>query len=127
MSMAMALAPAIGPMIGGVLQQAFGWPATFWLLVGFGAVMLVSVLALLGESNRHLDPLATSPARLVRNYGALLRHRRYVGYVLIVACSYSAIFSFISGSSFACRRRPMAPASASSASAISAAPSGPAG
>ncbi|MDR6293482.1 DHA1 family bicyclomycin/chloramphenicol resistance-like MFS transporter [Inquilinus ginsengisoli] len=100
MSMAMALAPAIGPMIGGVLQQAFGWPATFWLLVGFGAVMLVSVLALLGESNRHRDPLATSPARLVRNYGALLRHRRYVGYVLIVACSYSAIFTFISGSSF---------------------------
>lgn len=100
MSMSMALAPAIGPMIGGVLQQEFGWQATFWLLVGFGALMLASVLGLLGESNRHRDPLATSPARLVRNYANLLRHRRYIGYVAIVACSYSAIFTFISGSSF---------------------------
>ncbi|WP_343714908.1 multidrug effflux MFS transporter [Inquilinus sp.] len=100
MSMSMALAPAIGPMIGGVLQQEFGWQATFWLLVGFGALMLASVLGLLGESNRHRDPLATSPARLVRNYASLLRHRRYIGYVAIVACSYSAIFTFISGSSF---------------------------
>ncbi|MFE0757879.1 multidrug effflux MFS transporter [Inquilinus sp. NPDC058860] len=100
MSMSMALAPAIGPIIGGVLQQAFGWQATFWLLVGFGALMLASVLGLLGESNRHRDPLATSPTRLARNYASLLRHRRYIGYVLIVACSYSAIFTFISGSSF---------------------------
>ncbi|MGO4125949.1 multidrug effflux MFS transporter [Inquilinus sp. YAF38] len=100
MSMAMALAPAIGPIIGGVLQQEFGWQATFWLLVGFGVLMLASVLGLLGESNRHRDPLATSPARLVRNYASLLRHRRYLGYVAIVACSYSAIFAFISGSSF---------------------------
>jgi DHA1 family bicyclomycin/chloramphenicol resistance-like MFS transporter len=100
MSMSMALAPAIGPIIGGVLQQAFGWQATFWLLVGFGVLMLASVLGLLGESNRHRDPLATSPARLVRNYASLLRHRRYIGYVAIVACSYSAIFTFISGSSF---------------------------
>lgn len=100
MSMAMALAPAIGPMIGGVLQQEFGWQATFWLLVGFGVLMLASVVGLLGESNRHRDPLATSPTRLVRNYASLLRHRRYIGYVAIVACSYSAIFTFISGSSF---------------------------
>lgn len=100
MGMAMSLAPAIGPMLGGVLQEAFGWRAVFWLLVGFGAVMLAAVLALLGESNRHRDPLATSPTRLARNYGALLRNRRYVGYVLVVACGYSAIFTFISGSSF---------------------------
>jgi MFS transporter, DHA1 family, multidrug resistance protein len=100
MSMSMALAPAIGPIIGGVLQQEFGWQATFWLLVGFGVLMLASVLGLLGESNRHRDPLATSPTRLVRNYASLLRHRRYLGYVAIVACSYSAIFTFISGSSF---------------------------
>lgn len=100
MSMSMALAPAIGPIIGGVLQQEFGWQATFWLLVGFGVLMLASVLGLLGESNRHRDPLATSPTRLARNYASLLRHRRYLGYVAIVACSYSAIFTFISGSSF---------------------------
>lgn len=100
MSMSMALAPAIGPMLGGVLQEAFGWRANFWVLVGFGAVMLGAVLALLGESNRHRDPLATGPTRLARNYGALLRHRRYLGYVLIVAFAYSAIFTFISGSSF---------------------------
>jgi len=100
MAMAMALAPAVGPILGGQLIVAFGWRANFWFLVGFGAVVLAATLALLAESNRHRDPEAVRPARLARNYAILFGHRAYRGYVAVVAFSYSGIFCFISGSSF---------------------------
>ena len=62
--------------------------------------MLLGVWVLLPETNRHPDASALNPVQLLANYGLLLRQRRYVGYVGVVACSYAAIFSFISGSSY---------------------------
>jgi MFS transporter, DHA1 family, multidrug resistance protein len=100
MAMAMGVAPAIGPIIGGIFTSLFGWASNFWLLTGFGAAMLAATMSSLGESNRHLDPTATQPARLLANYRILLSHRPYLIYVVIVACMYSSIFSFISGSSY---------------------------
>jgi DHA1 family bicyclomycin/chloramphenicol resistance-like MFS transporter len=97
---AMALAPAIGPILGGWLDVAFGWASTFWVLAGFSGLALAMVVMLLAETNAHLNPKATSVGGLVESYGALLRHRVYVGYVLTVSASYSVIFCFISGSSF---------------------------
>ena len=98
--MAMAVAPAIGPIVGGVLTETFGWRSNFWVLTGFGIGTLAAVVVLLAETNRLPDPDALRPAQQVRNYGIMLRHRQYVGYVCVVAGVYSAIFSFISGSSF---------------------------
>lgn len=100
MTLAMALAPAIGPILGGQITDTFGWRANFWLLAGFGASILVAALALLDETNRMKDPTALQGEQWVRNHGVLLRHRAYVGQVLTVAATYSAIFAFISGSSF---------------------------
>ncbi len=98
--MAMALAPAIGPIVGGILTEAFGWRSNFWVLTGFGIGTLAAVVLLLAETNRVPDPDALRPAQQLRNYGVMLRHRQYLGYVCVVAGVYSAIFSFISGSSF---------------------------
>lgn len=97
---AMSLAPLVGPTIGGVLTVAFGWQANFVLLALFSGVQTLAVARLLAESNRHRDPSALRPGRLLANYGRLLADRRYVGYLLAFAFSYSALFAFISGSSF---------------------------
>ncbi|MBP2302250.1 multidrug effflux MFS transporter [Azospirillum picis] len=100
MSMAMALAPAVGPMLGGVLTEWFGWRANFVLLTGFACVILAAVWGMLGETNAHRDADALRPGRMLANYLLLLRNRGFIGYVLVVAFCYSGIFSFISGSSF---------------------------
>jgi DHA1 family bicyclomycin/chloramphenicol resistance-like MFS transporter len=100
MSMTMAIAPAVGPILGGVLTDAFGWRSNFWLLFVFGAAMLVCVLAALAETNRRRNPQATQPLHLLRAYGSLLGHRGFVGFAIVVAGTYSTIFAFISGSSF---------------------------
>ncbi len=100
MAAAMALGPAVGPIIGGLLEVAFGWRANFWALCSVAVVLLLSMGFLLPETNRHPDPTATQPHRMLRNFGTLLVHRSYLGYALIVAFAYSGIFAFISGSSF---------------------------
>jgi len=100
MGTAMALAPAIGPILGGWLQVTYGWQATFWVLTGFSGLALVGVLLMLDETNAHRNPGATSPRGLLRNYAALLAHRGYIGYVATIAAAYSVIFCFISGSAF---------------------------
>lgn len=100
MGMVMALAPAFGPILGGFLEVWFGWRANFAVLALFALVILAASAAILPETNRWKSRDATRPGHLVGNYRGLLRHRSYIGYVLVVACTYAGIFSFISGSSF---------------------------
>lgn len=99
-STAMALAPALGPILGGVIQDWLGWRANFGALVAIGMIALLAVLAALPETNRWRDPAATGPARLFGNYVGLLADPLYRGYVLICALAYAGLFAFISGSSF---------------------------
>ncbi len=100
LSAAVALAPAIGPMIGGAIETWLGWRAQFWGLALYGLCGLIATLALLPETNRHRDPGAFHPFAMARTYRMLVGHRRYFGYVLVATFGYSGIFCFISGSSF---------------------------
>ncbi len=97
---AMAVAPMIGPLLGGWLTVWFGWRANFAALSLFSAVQVVVVFRLLGESNAHKDPQAIRPGRMLGNFAVLLSSRSYFGYLLCVSFGYAALFSFISGSSF---------------------------
>ena len=100
LSAAMALAPAIGPILGGFLEVSFGWRANFLALAIYGGAGLIATLAILPETNQHADPDAARPRRIVAGYRGFIGHRAYLGYALCCAFSYSGIFAFISGSSF---------------------------
>lgn len=102
---AMAIAPLIGPTLGGFLTVLFGWQANFALLALFGGVQCLAVARMLQESNVQRDPLAMHPQRMLANFARLLADRRYLGYLLTFALSYSALFAFISGSSFVLSER----------------------
>ncbi len=97
---AMAIAPAVGPIIGGVLEQNFGWRASFAALTVFSLALLLFVLLRLPETNKTPDPYALRPLRIAGNFAILLRHRSYLGYALVTALGYAGLFAFISGSSF---------------------------
>lgn len=101
LAMAMAVAPAVGPILGGWLTSRFGWPSAFAVLLVFGATALAGVLAVLPETNASPDPGAVRPRRLARNYASLVGSSTFRGYVLVVSGSYGGIFAYISGSSFA--------------------------
>ena len=95
-----ALAPILGPTLGGTLEMWLGWRANFALLAGIGSVLLAAVWLLLAETNRQRDPRATDLSPMLAHYRTLLGDRRYVGYALCLSCGYAGIFAFLSGASF---------------------------
>ncbi|MET4807684.1 multidrug effflux MFS transporter [Limibacillus sp. MBR-115] len=97
---AMALAPAVGPLIGGAVQEFLGWRANFYAMLIYGVIAVGLLLWLVPETNRYKDPDATRPGAILRNYRTLLRERRYLGYVWVTAAVFGGLFAFISGSSF---------------------------
>lgn len=97
---AIALAPALGPLIGGFLQVWLGWQSAFVFLVGYGALMLWLALARLAETIPVRDPGATDPVRLLRNYAGLLRHRRYLGNLAPGTFAFGGLFAYTAATPF---------------------------
>ena len=91
---AIALAPALGPLIGGFLEVWFGWQSAFLFLVGYGLLMTGLVMARLKETIPQRDPRATDPARLMRNYASLLSNARYLGYMAPVTFCFGGLFAY---------------------------------
>ncbi len=100
MASAMALMPAVAPILGGWVFTLFGWRANFVVLALFGTILLLGTVFLLAETNKHRDPYALRPRRILATYAHLLANRQFVADSLCLAFSFSALFSFISGSSF---------------------------
>lgn len=98
--MAMAVGPALGPVLGGLLQVHFGWRANFLALVLFGLAVWAAAAASLSESLRMRDPDALSPTRLIRNYAALLGSRVFVGNMMVTAFIFGGMFSYATGVPF---------------------------
>jgi DHA1 family bicyclomycin/chloramphenicol resistance-like MFS transporter len=98
-SLAMNIAPAISPSIGGFLGESFGWRATFWFVGGFGAILVLVVGFGLGETNRFRGD-RVDVGSLLGGSGAMLRDRRFLGYVLTLGFAFAINFGMIAGTPF---------------------------
>ncbi|MEO0774697.1 MAG: multidrug effflux MFS transporter [Pseudomonadota bacterium] len=93
-TMGMAVAPMVGPAIGGALDAAFGWQASFWALFIIGAVVLALTWADQGE---------TAPrrpggfAQQMRDSPELFRSPRFWGYAASLGLSSGAFFAYLGG------------------------------
>ncbi len=94
LSMAMALAPMLGPMVGGFVDEAFGWRANFALFAVLGALLWLIVWCDLGETNT--DPSPTILAQF-QSYPELFGSRRFWGYAITSVFSIGAFYTFIAG------------------------------
>lgn len=100
MAAIMALAPLVAPLIGGVLETAFGWRSNFVALFGFGAVAWVMVWFLLPETLRQRAPEPVSVASTVRSYRRFLADRGFLIHLGIAACCLCGLFAWISTAAF---------------------------
>jgi len=96
-TMGMSLVPMFGPMIGGFLDAAFGWQASFTMVLALGILVFVLTWLDLGETNQHKS---TSFAAQFRAYPELVKSRRFWGYAATAAFAAGAFFAFIGGASF---------------------------
>lgn len=93
-SMAMAIAPMLGPMVGGVLDEAFGWRASFALYTAIGFALIVLTWVDLGETN------AAPSSTFRRQFAAwphLFRSGAFWAYSGCVTFSTGAFYAFIAG------------------------------
>ena len=93
-TMGMALVPMVAPMIGGTLEQLYGWQATFVFMIGFGLVVATIAFSDQGET---VKGPAVSFREQVRQYPELFMSPRFWGYVFAAAFSSGAFFAFLGG------------------------------
>ena len=93
-NMAWALAPMLGPLLGGTLDELFGWRANFMAFTLLGVGILVLCWFDLGET--HVDRSSTF-LNQIKAYPRLFGDPRFWGYSMCMAFSVGAFYVFITG------------------------------
>ncbi len=88
----LAIGPGIAPTLGGLALAAFGWQSIFFLLVGFGLMTALSVLAFMRETSIP-DRRRAMPGPLAANYLSLIRNGRFVSASLVLTGSVGALYA----------------------------------
>lgn len=99
-SAALAVSPAVAPMIGGYLDVWFGWRSTFVFLSGVGVLILAATLWLLAETrplHKHSHPGSSGFMAAARQ---LLGDRCYLGHTIAVACIFAGLMAFAAAGPF---------------------------
>jgi DHA1 family bicyclomycin/chloramphenicol resistance-like MFS transporter len=96
----MAVAPLLGPLVGGGILAVAGWRAIFGTLVVIGFLTLAALFTLnetLPPARRRTEPLSLAFAE----YGELLRDRRLLAYAGAGGFFFGGTFGYIAASPFA--------------------------
>ncbi|WP_134681198.1 multidrug effflux MFS transporter [Paracoccus ravus] len=96
-TMGMSLVPMIAPTIGGVLDESFGWRASFITM----GVLAAGVLALCWVNLSETAQGGGVPLRQqIATYPALARSHRFWGYSLAATLSAGAFYAYLGGAPF---------------------------
>src|SRR5690606_5037011 len=93
---AMVVAPMVAPLIGGILDTAFGWEAIFLFVALFSLLILVWAALALPETRPPPAP-GSATTRQQTEWLALFRSRPFHCYVLIGGFGSAPFFIFIGG------------------------------
>ena len=93
------IVPMIAPTAGAALLALGGWRIIHAVLAGVGLVLLLAMAIGFAESAR-IDPAnRLVPSAIARNYLRVLTHPLCLGYILVNAAAFGALFAYVSGSS----------------------------
>jgi len=91
---ALNIVPALAPMLGGFLADAFGWRANFWFLTGYALFIAVLVMLFLPETR----PADTQKVKglPVRQYWQILRQPRFLAFAFANAGALGMVLTYVS-------------------------------
>lgn len=96
-TMGMSVVPMLAPSLGGVLDQYYGWKASFWLQSLTGLLALTLLWRDMGETaQRQFSGFAAQ----FRTYPSLLTSPRYWGYCLTATLTSGAFFAYLGGAPY---------------------------
>ncbi|MEH2921212.1 multidrug effflux MFS transporter [Samsonia erythrinae] len=87
------IVPALAPLLGGLLAEAFGWRAPFWFLAGYSVLVLVLISRFLPETR----PDATLPVHGIplRQYQRILSDGHFLGFALVNAGAMGMALTYV--------------------------------
>lgn len=90
-----AIAPALGPIVGGWLQVAIGWQAVFGFLVIYSSLVWLACWRALPETLPGEKRPPLHPSTLLRGYWSALSSGQFLALSVAVTLSFSAVFVYI--------------------------------
>ncbi|SJL84196.1 multidrug effflux MFS transporter [Vibrio palustris] len=95
----MAVAPIVGPLIGGQIIRFSSWRVIFVTLAALGVIMFISLFAL--PETLHEDKrVKLSFANAFNHYLVLVKNRIFMKYTLCLTFFYVAAYAYMTGSPF---------------------------
>jgi MFS transporter, DHA1 family, multidrug resistance protein len=94
---AFALAPALGPIVGSLVDHLYGWHANFLILLVMSALLLILVFFRFHETHFDLHKDAIKPKIMAKNFAELLKDPYYLAYVLTMGFSLGIVYSALIG------------------------------
>lgn len=91
---ALNIVPALAPMLGGFLAEAFGWRANFWFLTGYAVFITLLVVLWLPET-RPADTRRVASLPL-RQYATILREPRFLAFAFANAGALGMVLTYVS-------------------------------
>lgn len=96
-TMGMSVVPMLAPAIGGVLDEAFGWQASFLMLAAIGIGVTIWTWHDMGETARGGG---IGLGAMAAGYPVLMRSARYWGYVGAATFASGTFFAYLGGAPF---------------------------
>ena len=88
------IAPAIAPMIGGLLL-GFDWHAIFIFLSFYAALMIIMSSYILPETMPKENRLSFSVKDILKRYHSLTNNKEFILLIVAVSCNFSAFFIYV--------------------------------
>ncbi|TQI80769.1 DHA1 family bicyclomycin/chloramphenicol resistance-like MFS transporter [Serratia fonticola] len=86
--------PALAPLLGGLLAEAFGWRAPFWFLMGYALLVLILIVFRLPET-RPADTVQVKGLPLGQ-YLRILSDRRFISFTVVNAGAMGMALTYVS-------------------------------
>ena len=99
-SLVFAVSPGVIPIVGGYLEEWFGWRSVFLSLSVLAGVVYLSSWYFLDETNRQPDRDASRPGTILKTYGRLLGNAEFLGYALAVALVFGGLMAYVASAPF---------------------------
>lgn len=101
----MGAAPILAPTLGSAVLRGTDWRGVFLTLAGFGVLLVVVAATRLPETLPAARRRRGGARDTLRVYRSLLADRVFLGMVLVAGATTSALFAYVSGSSFVFQQR----------------------
>jgi DHA1 family bicyclomycin/chloramphenicol resistance-like MFS transporter len=89
------VAPAVAPLVGGLLFVHVGWPAVFWFLTSVGALLWLLMWRRLPESLAPAQRQPFSVRHLMHGYRLLLTDARFFALALASGVPFNGMFLYV--------------------------------